>query len=105
MIVSTIGVNHVLLLCRRDKTIDDLKLTGLNLEDRGNMPDYLGIDFPHEPDNTIIMRQPHFIQQIINAVRLKPNAYLPPTPAVSSYILKRTSLCKYVEFSKHHRYA
>ena len=72
-----------------DKAIDDLKLTGLNLEDRGDMADYLGINFSHEKDNTISMRQPHLIQQIINAVRIKPNAHLPPTPAVSSYILKR----------------
>lgn len=35
------------------------------------------------------MRQPRLIQQIINVVRLKPNAHLPPTPAVYSYILKR----------------
>ena len=37
-----------------DKAIDDLNLTGLKLEDRGDMADYLGINFSHELDNTII---------------------------------------------------
>ena len=30
-----------------EQAINDLKLTGLNLEDRGNMVDYLGINFSH----------------------------------------------------------
>ena len=45
-----------------DHVIDDLKLAGLDLEDRGDMANYFGINFSHEKDNTIIIRYPYLIQ-------------------------------------------
>ena len=71
------------------KAIDDLKSTGLDLEDRGNISDYLGINFNYETDGTITMSQPQLINQLLQAVNQKPNAHLPDTPAVSSRLLRR----------------
>ena len=45
-----------------DHVIDDIKLAGLDLEDRGDMANYFGINFSHEKDNTIIIRYPYLIQ-------------------------------------------
>ena len=45
-----------------DHVIDDLKLAGLDLEDRGDMANYFGINFSHEKDNTIIIRYSYLIQ-------------------------------------------
>ena len=36
-----------------NNAIDDLKATYLDLEDQGNISDYLGIDFNYKTDGTI----------------------------------------------------
>ena len=72
-----------------NRAIDDLKATGLELEDLCNISDYLSINFNYETAGTIVMSQPQLINQLLQAVNQKPNAHLPDTPAVSSRLLRR----------------
>ena len=71
-----------------DKAIKELQ-QDLDLEDQGGIADYLGINFTYQNDGKIIMSQPQLIDQLINDLKISPNAHLPPTPAVSSRILNR----------------
>ena len=71
------------------KAISDLKSTHLDIEDRGDIADYLGVNFDYQKNGDIIMTQPHLINQIIEDAALKSNCHLPPTPAVSSRMLRR----------------
>ena len=72
-----------------EAAIADLRHTGLDLEDRGSIADYLGINFRHKKDGSIFMSQPHLIDQLIRDIGLNPKSHLPSTPAISSYILQR----------------
>ena len=71
-----------------NKAITDLKATHLDIEDRGDIADYLGVNFYYKKNGKVIMTQPQLINQIITDAELKPNSHLPPTPAVSSRMLK-----------------
>ena len=72
-----------------NKVITDLNETHLDIEDRGNIADYLGVNFCYKKNGKVIMTQPQLINQIIADTELKPNSHLPPTPAVSSRMLRR----------------
>ena len=75
-----------------DKVIKELKdpAIGLDLEDQGDIADYLGINFNYGKDVTIIMSQPQLIDQIIEDVfKFKRNKNLPDIPALSTCILQR----------------
>ena len=76
-----------------DKFLSDFrneKLAGAkyDIEDKGNIADYLGIHFEETSNGKIHLSQPHLIQEIIDEVgvsNFKPRA----TPAQSSRILQR----------------
>ena len=72
-----------------DKAIADLKVTHLDIEDRGGTADYLGVNFSYQKNGDVIMTQPQLINQIIADADLKSNCHLPPTPVVSSRMLRR----------------
>ena len=72
-----------------EAAIADLRNTGLDLEDRGSIVDYLGINFRYNKDRSLIMLQSHLIDQLIRDIRLNPISHLLSTPAISSYILQR----------------
>ena len=61
----------------------------MDLEDQGNLANYLGINVAYQIDESIIMSQPQLIDQIIRDVNLKPNFHLPPTPTSTTSILQR----------------
>ena len=71
------------------KALNDFKSTGLKLEDRRNISDYLGINFNYEKSGSITMSKPQLINQVLQAINQKPNAHLPPTPVVPSRLLRR----------------
>jgi len=47
-----------------DKAIQELKDAGLDLEDQGNIADYLGINFNYGKDGTITMPQPQLMRRL-----------------------------------------
>jgi hypothetical protein len=76
-----------------DKFLSDFrneKLAGAkyDIEDKGNISDYLGIHFEETNDGKIHLSQPHLIQEIIDEVGV-PNFKPRATPALSSRILQR----------------
>ena len=72
-----------------DKAIEDLRKANLDIEDQGDITDYLGINFTYQKDGTIIMSQPQLVDQIIHDVKLKPNSHLPSTPALATKVHQR----------------
>ena len=76
-----------------DKFLSDFrneKLAGAkyDIEDKGNISDYLGIHFEETNNGKIHLSQPHLIQEIIDEVGV-PNFKPRATPALSSRILQR----------------
>jgi len=96
----------MILLCPDSKKIDEaikqLKQADLELEDQGDISDYIGINFTHRNDGSIIMSQPQLIDQIVNDLQLKPNAHLPSIPALASRILQREEKAKPCINTKFH---
>ena len=72
-----------------DEAIAELKESDLDLEDQGNLSDYLGIHFEFLQSGDIQMTQPHLINQIIANLGLDNNSNAKTTPAQSTVILKR----------------
>ena len=63
--------------------------TKFEIENRGDVSDYLGINFDTKPDGRVFLTQPHLIQQIIDDVNLPTHQRDRATPAASSRILQR----------------
>ena len=59
------------------------------IENRGDISDYLGINFDKKPDGRVFLTQPHLIKQIIEDVPLPTHQRDRSTPAASSRILQR----------------
>ena len=77
-----------------DKAIRDLKnkkkaKQSFNMEDQGDITDYLGINFDKLPNGNIKMWQPHLIEQIVKEVGINPREKMKVTPAMSTKILGR----------------
>ena len=60
-----------------------------DIEDCGDITDYLGINFYKLPDGKLKLSQPHLIDQIIKDVGINKKMKLKKTPAPSSHILQR----------------
>jgi hypothetical protein len=82
----------------RKKSVDDAiadlrdpKKAGhsYDLEDKGDITDYLGINFEILHDGRLKLSQPHLIDQILKEVRLDAKAKPKQTPAPTSTILQR----------------
>ena len=87
-----------------DKAIQELTDTGLDLEDQGDIADYLGINFIYEKDGTIKMSQPQLIDQIIEDVfKFKRSKNLPDIPALSTSILQRDEKAPPFKGNFHYR--
>ena len=77
-----------------DEAIKDLNnkkkaKNNYDLEDQGDITDYLGINFDTMDDGKIHMTQPHLIDQIISEVGITMKEPGKVTPALSSKILRR----------------
>ena len=60
-----------------DDTIQELRDAKLEMEDQGDLTDYLGINFTYQKDGSVIISQPQLIDQIIKDVKLMANSHLP----------------------------
>jgi len=60
-----------------------------NIEDKGDVSEYLGVKIEYLDDGRIKLFQPHLIDQIITELNLDPNVKVRPTPAASTRILQR----------------
>ena len=48
-----------------DQVIEDLKAQNLDLTDEGDIGDFLGVKIRKNPDGSMLLSQPHLIDQII----------------------------------------
>ena len=85
-----------------DKAIEELSETGLELEDQGDIKDYLGINFQYSDDGKIIMSQPQLIDSIIRDLQIK-NPNVPEIPALSTQILGRNENSSPFDENFHYR--
>ena len=71
-----------------DKTISDLRNSSKNFEidDQGDVSDFLGIEVSHLQDGSINLTQPHLIDAILKDLHLQENIKEKSTPALSSQI-------------------
>lgn len=83
-----------------DKIIQQLRDHKFDVQDEGQIEDFLGVRIRHNRNGTIEMSQPHLIQQILQDLNLEPpigainktSKYTPKsldTPATSTVILER----------------
>jgi len=73
-----------------DKVIAEMKATGLQLTDEGDIQDFLGVNIDQKEDGSIHFTQPHLIKSILHDLRLDINGgENSTTPAASSRILGR----------------
>ena len=86
-----------------DDTIQELRDAKLEMEDQGDLTDYLDINFTYQKDGSIIMSQPQLIDQIIQDVKLMSNYHLLSTPAAASKLLQRDQKAKPFNGRFHYR--
>ena len=86
-----------------DKAIEELRETGLELEDQGDIKDYLGINFQYSDDGKIIMSQPQLIDSIIRDLQIKNPKNVPEIPALSTQILGRNENSPPFDENFHYR--
>ena len=77
-----------------DKAIKDLgnkskAKNKYNIDDQGDITDYLGINFDMQSDGSLKLWQPHLIDQILDEVGITDDDKPKPTPTASTKILRR----------------
>ena len=72
-----------------DKAIAELKAEGFDIEDQGDIADYLGVNVERVDGDKIKLSQPHLIDEIIRDVNLSSRAQSKSTPAAPTKILHR----------------
>ena len=78
-----------------DKTVEKIDLAvqelsnEFNIEDKGDISEYLGVRVEYLDDGRIKLYQPHLIDQILKELNIDPNVKVRPTPAASTKILQR----------------
>jgi hypothetical protein len=97
-------VDDTILIDPSDKEIDNiikqLQDHKFNVQDEGQIEDFLGVRIQHREDGTIEMSQPHLIEQVLQDLNLVPTngtinkrtrytAKAMDTPATSTIILQR----------------
>jgi hypothetical protein len=64
-----------------DQSILELRTSGYDIEDMGDVNDYLGINFESLPGGKVKLSQPHLIDPILRDVGLTPNDSTRRTPS------------------------
>ena len=72
-----------------DKVISDLKKEKFDIDELGNLSDYLGVKIENLDNNYIKLSQPHLIDQIIKDMHFQANTKPKDTPSLISKVLQR----------------
>ena len=67
-----------------DKAINDLKKLKCDLEEIGDIEDYIGVNFEKKEDGGVKLTQPHLTQQIIDEVKISTRLATKHTPVAPS---------------------
>jgi hypothetical protein len=71
-----------------DKAISEMQ-EHFDMDDQGDITDYLGVNVEKLPNGDFKLTQPHLIQQIVDETRISKRIAGRPTPAASTKILQR----------------
>ena len=83
-------VDDFLLIGPNDEAIDDaieMMQDNADVEDKGDLCQYVGVHVEQLDDGTIILSQPHLIESILTDLRLLDGAKPASTPMLCSVIL------------------
>ena len=72
-----------------DKSIKDIEKAGLDIEDKGDIEYYLGVNIEDQDNGKIRLMKPQIIEIIINDIHLPKNIVPQQTPALSTNIIWR----------------
>jgi hypothetical protein len=87
-----------------DEIIEEIKSTGLDITDEGDIEDFLGVNIERIDKDTYHLRQPHLIDQILKQLRLdKDSVNTKTTPALASKILSNHKDSDPFDESFHYR--
>jgi hypothetical protein len=95
------GMFFCKIMDKIDQAILALRADGYDIEDMGDVNDYLRINFEGLPGGKVKLSQPHLIDAILRYVKLTPNDSTRRTP-VRQTVLGRD--LKWVEFDKRFHY-
>ena len=70
-----------------NKSIEDIERAGLDIEDKGNIEDYLGLNVEEQDNGNINLTQPKIIDSIINDVQIVNNTAPQQTLTLSTKII------------------
>jgi hypothetical protein len=84
-------VDDAIICGPSSKVIDEIiasRKEDYDVTDEGEIDDYLGVNVSHPTEDTIELRQPHLIQQILDKVGMLPQSKTKDKAAPSSTILR-----------------
>ncbi len=90
--ILLVYVDDAILCGPSSKDIDDIIASlkkDFDVTDEGEIDDYLGVKVTRPTKETIVLRQPHLIQQILDEVGMLPQSKTKDKAAPSSTILRR----------------
>jgi len=76
---------------KAEQAIEDIKAAKLNITVEGDIKDFLGVNIERMEDGSVILKQPHLIDQILEDLKMDEKTKSKPTPASSSKLLSRHS--------------
>ncbi|KAL7563769.1 hypothetical protein ACA910_020453 [Epithemia clementina (nom. ined.)] len=94
-VMMLIYIDDCLLFSPSKQAIDAVVLSlrnsyqGFNVDDQGEVKDFLGIKIRKQTDGSIMLTQPHLINSIIQDLQLQSNSQVRETPALSTVILHK----------------
>ena len=84
-----------------DQIIEDIKGTGLDITDEGDIADFLGVNIQREGES-FHLTQPKLIDSILEDLHLKEDSHIKDIPMASSKLLSRHKESK--DFDHHSNY-
>ncbi|KAL7557091.1 hypothetical protein ACA910_011910 [Epithemia clementina (nom. ined.)] len=94
-VMMLVYIDDCLLFSPKKEAIDQVVLSlrnshqRFNVDDQGEVKDFLGIKIRKQPDGSIMLTQPHLIDSIIKDLQLQSNSQVRDTPALSTVILHK----------------
>ena len=85
------------------REIKEIEKSGLDIEDKENIEDYLGVNAKEKENGNIKLTQPQIIDSIINNVQFPKNTTPIQTPALSTKILRRDAASPIFDESFNYR--
>ena len=84
------------------RTIEEIERAGLDIEDKGNIENYLGVNVEDQENGKVNLTQPQIIDSIINDIQLPNNTAPRQTLTLSTKIMHHNAAS--YPFDEHFNY-